>query len=61
MDRLANLYYAACLMSEAEWEMREKGDRTKSRLAFLFFNRRAARREPKDIAYYDDLVSRLCL
>ncbi len=61
MDRLADLYYAACLMSEAEWEMREKGDRTKSRLAFLFFNRRAARREPKDIAYYDDLVSRLCL
>ena len=26
-----------------------------------FFDRRVAGREPKDIAYYDDLVSRLCL
>ncbi len=61
MDRLADLYYAACLANEADWEMREKGDRTKFHVATLFLNRRAAGRGPKDIPYYDDLVSRLCL
>lgn len=61
MDRIADLYYAACMMSEAEWEIREKSDGRKLRLTNLFFNRRTAGREPKDIAYYDDLVSRLCL
>jgi alkylation response protein AidB-like acyl-CoA dehydrogenase len=61
MDRFTDLYYAACLLDEADWEMREKGDRAKLHLATLFFNRRAAGRGPKDIPYYDDLVSRLCL
>ncbi|HET6442963.1 MAG TPA: acyl-CoA dehydrogenase family protein [candidate division Zixibacteria bacterium] len=61
MDRLADLYYATCLLGEADWEVSEKRDGTKLRLATLFFNRRAAKREPKDIAYYDDLVSRLCI
>jgi acyl-CoA dehydrogenase len=60
MDRLAHLYYWACLALEAEWEVREKKDRTKQRLATLFFQRRVAGLQPKDIAYYDDLVSRLC-
>jgi alkylation response protein AidB-like acyl-CoA dehydrogenase len=61
MDRVADLYYAACMMSEAEWEIREKSDGRKLRLTNLFFNRRTAGRQPKDIAYYDDMVSRLCL
>jgi acyl-CoA dehydrogenase len=61
MDRIADMYYAACMMSEAEWQIREKSDGRKLRLAKLFFNRRTAQREPKDIAYYDDMVSRLCL
>ena len=39
---------------------REKKDRTKLRLAKLFFDRNVLGKEPKDIAYYDDLVSRLC-
>jgi acyl-CoA dehydrogenase len=60
MDRLTDLYYAACLAVEGEWEEREKEDRTRLRLAALFFNRRVAGRGPKDIPYYDDLVSRLC-
>ncbi len=60
MNRLTDLYYAAALAAEADWAMREKQDRTKSRLARLFFERKVAGREPKDIAYYDDLVSRLC-
>lgn len=60
MDRVADLYYAGCLAAEGNWAMSEKGDRTKLRLARLFFDRQVAGREPKDIAYYDDLVSRLC-
>ena len=60
MDRLAHLYYWACLAVEAEWEVHEKKDRTKQRLSSLFFHRRVACLQPKDIAYYDDLVSRLC-
>jgi alkylation response protein AidB-like acyl-CoA dehydrogenase len=60
MDRLGNLYYGACLAVEAEWELYEKKDRTRLRLASLFFNRRVAGRQAKDIAYYDDIVSRLC-
>lgn len=60
MDRLAHFYYWACLAVEAEWEVHEKKDRTRQRLAALFFNRRVAGLQPKDIAYYDDLVSRLC-
>lgn len=60
MDRLTDLYYAACLAIEGEWGEREKLDRTKMRLATLFFARHVAGRQPKDIAYYDDKVSRLC-
>lgn len=60
MDRLTDLYYVAALTAEGEWAEREKGDRTKLRMARLFFERNVAGREPKDIAYYDDLVSRLC-
>jgi acyl-CoA dehydrogenase len=61
LKRLTYLYYSACLATEAEWELHEKKDRTKQRLASLFFSSRVAGRQPKDIAYYDDLVSRLCL
>jgi acyl-CoA dehydrogenase len=61
MDRLTDLYYAGALAAEGDWAIREKEDRTKLRMARLFFDRRVAGREPKDIAYYDDLVSRLCL
>lgn len=60
MDRLTDLYYSGALAAEGDWAEREKCDRTKLRLARLFFDRRVAGREPKDIAYYDDLVSRLC-
>ena len=60
MDRLTDLFYAAALFAEGAWSEREKMDRTKSRLARLFFDRNVAGKEPKDIAYYDDLVSRLC-
>jgi hypothetical protein len=45
---------------EGQWEIVEKKDRTKLRLAALFLNRRAAGKGPKDITYYDDMVSRLC-
>ncbi|MCI0397844.1 MAG: acyl-CoA dehydrogenase family protein [Chloroflexi bacterium] len=60
MDRLTDLYYAACMAVEGEWELLYKENRTKQRLATLFFNRRVAGRQPKDIAYYDDQVARLC-
>jgi hypothetical protein len=60
MDRLTDLYYAACMGVEGQWEIVEKKDRTKLRLATLFLNRRAAAKEPKEIFYYDDEVSRLC-
>jgi alkylation response protein AidB-like acyl-CoA dehydrogenase len=61
MDRLTDLYYAACLGVEGQWEIAEKKDRTKLKLATLFLYRRAAGKEPKDIIYYDDMVSRLCV
>lgn len=60
MDRLTDLFYSGALAAEGEWIQEEKGDRTKLRMARLFFDRHVAGREPKDIAYYDDLVSRLC-
>ncbi len=60
MARLTDIYYTACIAVEGEWEYAEKNDRTNLRIAELFFNRQAMRREPKDIAYYDDHVSRLC-
>jgi alkylation response protein AidB-like acyl-CoA dehydrogenase len=59
-SRLIDLYYASCLASEGQWELLEKQDKTKIRLASLFFYRRVLALEPKDIAYYDDKVSRLC-
>ncbi len=61
MIRLADLYYATCLAAEGEWELTNKEDRSKQRLAVLFFSRRAQGKEPKDIPYYDDLVSRLAV
>jgi len=60
MNRFTDPYCAACLASEGEWEYREKKDRTKLRLAKLFLDKRVCGREPKDIPYYDDQVSRLC-
>ena len=60
MDRLTDLYYAACLGVEGQWEIAEKKDRTKLKLATLFLSRRAAGKGPKDIFHYDDVVSRLC-
>jgi hypothetical protein len=60
MDRVTDLYYAACMGVEGQWEVVEKKDRTKLRLAELFLNRRAAGKEAKEIFYYDDMVSRLC-
>jgi acyl-CoA dehydrogenase len=59
MDRLTDLYYLACMAQEAEWERREKADKSKQRLAVLFWQRRVAGREPREIPYYDDQVSRL--
>lgn len=66
MDRAADLYYAACLAVEAEWEAREKGNAGKPELAAFFFNRRAEgplqgieRRGARDIPGYLDQVRRL--
>jgi hypothetical protein len=59
MDRAADLYYAACLAAEAEWEAREKGSAGKPELAAFFFNQRVERREAKDIPGYLDQVRRL--
>jgi len=53
------LFYAACLATEAEWEIREKGDAAKQELAEFFFDRRVERREPRDISDYPDRVRRL--
>jgi acyl-CoA dehydrogenase len=59
MDRLTDLYYTACLSAEAGWELAEKEDKTKQRLALLFLNRRVRGLGPGEIPYYDDQVSRL--
>lgn len=59
-DRLTDLFYATCLFVEGQWEEREKADRSKLRLANLFYSRHVAGLGPKDIPYYDDQVSRLC-
>ncbi len=61
MNRLTDLYYAACLAAEGRWEKEEKRETGKSRLSALYFGRRVQGKEPKDIPYYDDLVSRLCV
>ena len=54
------LFQVACLAIEGEWEHKQKADRTKLRLDSLIYDRRVAGRQPKDIPYYDDKVSRLC-
>jgi len=59
MDRATDLYYAACLAVEAEWEAREKGSAVKQELAEFFFDRRVQRREAKDIPDYLDRIRRL--
>ena len=59
MDRVADLYYSACMAAEAGWERKAKEDKTKARLAIFFMNRRVARLDPGDITYYDDQVARL--
>lgn len=60
MDRLTDLYYAACMAAEAVWEMHEKEDKTKQRLAVFYLNQRVRQLRPGQIPYYDDQVSRLC-
>ena len=60
MDRLTDLFYAACLAVEGDWEYVEKEDKSKRRLAVFYFNRRVAGRAAHQIHYYDDQVSRLC-
>jgi alkylation response protein AidB-like acyl-CoA dehydrogenase len=60
MDRLTDLYYTSSLAAVGQWEERERKERTTLRLAALTLRRRVGRLEPKDIPYYDDLVSRLC-
>jgi alkylation response protein AidB-like acyl-CoA dehydrogenase len=60
MDRLTDIYYLACMGVEAAWELYQKEDRTKQRLAEFFLDRRVMRREPIDISNYGDQVSRLC-
>lgn len=59
MDRLTDLYYAACMAAESGWELAEKEDKTKQRLAVFFLSRRVRGLPPGDIPYYDDQVSRL--
>ncbi len=59
MDRVTDLYYAACMAAEAGWERKAKEDKTKARLAIFFLNRRVAGLRPGDITYYDDQVARL--
>jgi acyl-CoA dehydrogenase len=59
MDRLTDLYYLACLAREGEWERQKKEDKSKLRLAALFFHLRVAGHPPSAVRYYDDQVSRL--
>ncbi len=59
MCRLTDLYYTACLAAESGWEISKKEDKSKQRIAILFLNRRVNRRDPGDVAYYDDQVSRI--
>lgn len=59
MDRATDLYYTACLATEAEWSIHEKGDAVKQELMEFFFDRRVERQEPKDIPDYLDRLSRL--
>ncbi len=60
MDRLTDLYYVACMGVEAAWELYDKQDRSKQRLAEFFFDRRVMRRDPLDIPNYGHQISRLC-
>jgi hypothetical protein len=59
MDRLTDLFYAACLAVEGDWELAKKEDKSKRRLAAFYYNRRVAGRVASQIHYYDDQVSRL--
>jgi acyl-CoA dehydrogenase len=59
MDRLTDLYYVACMAAESGWELVEKEDKAKQRIALLFLNKRVRGLPPGDIPYYDDQVSRL--
>lgn len=60
MDRVTDLYYVACMGVEAAWELYDKQDRSKQRLAEFFFDRRVMRRDPLDIPNYGHQISRLC-
>lgn len=60
MDRVTDLYYVACMAVEAAWELYDKQDRSKQRLAEFFFDRRVMRRDPLDIPNYGHQISRLC-
>jgi acyl-CoA dehydrogenase len=59
--RLCDLYYTVCLVMESDWELTQKKDRSKQRVAQLFFGRRAMGMEPKDFPYFDDHVARLAV
>ncbi|MDA0244077.1 MAG: acyl-CoA dehydrogenase family protein [Chloroflexi bacterium] len=59
MDRLTDLYYTACMAAEAVWELLEKEDKSKQRMAIFNLNQRVRQLRPGQIAYYDDQVSRL--
>lgn len=60
MDRVTDLYYVACMGVEAAWELYDKQDRSKQRMAEFFFDRRVMRRDPLDIPNYGHQISRLC-
>jgi hypothetical protein len=60
MDRVTDLYYVACMGVEAAWEIYQKDDRSKQRVAEFFLDRRVMRRDPLDIPNYGEQISRLC-
>lgn len=60
LERLTDLYYVACMGVEAAWEIYEKQDRSKQRMAEFFFDRRVMGRTALEIPNYADQVSRLC-
>jgi hypothetical protein len=60
MDRLADLFYVACMATEAAYERAVYRDRSKERLAEFFLYRRVTQRPLKAWSDYGEWVARLC-
>lgn len=60
MDRLIDLYYTACMATEAGQELALHQDRSKERMAQFFFHRRVVPRPLSQWSDYPEWVARLC-